>query len=49
MLINKDTGKEMTLEEAMEKLKTMSADEKLKLLAEIYEQLYIEPLKNGIL
>lgn len=49
MMIDKDTGKEMTMNEAVAKLNKMTEKEKLALLDEIYKQLNIQPIKSGTL
>ena len=49
MYIDKDTGKILTLDEAMEKVKLMTYEEKLALLDLIHKQLGIQPLKSSTL
>lgn len=49
MMIDKDTGKEMTMNEAVAKLNKMTDEEKLALLDDIYKQLNIQPIKSGAL
>lgn len=49
MMIDKDTGKEMTMNEAVAKLNKMTDEQKLELLDEIYKQLNIQPIKSGVL
>lgn len=49
MMIDKDTGKEMTMDEAVVKLNKMTYEEKLALLDDIYNQLNIQPIKSGAL
>lgn len=49
MMVDKDTGKEMTMNEAVAKLNKMTNEQKLALLEEIYKQLNIQPIKSGVL
>lgn len=49
MFTDKDTGKELTLEEAIEKVKLMTDEEKLDLLDLINKQLGIQPLKSKVI
>ena len=49
MFTDKDTGKILTLDEAMEKVKLMTYEEKLDLLDLIHKQLGIQPLKSKTL
>lgn len=49
MYIDKDNGKIITLDEAMEKVKLMTDEEKLALLDLIHKQLGIQPLKSKVI
>lgn len=43
---DKESGKILTLEEAMKKVELMTYEEKLAILCEVHKQLNIEPLKK---
>lgn len=49
MYTDKETGKILTFEEAMEKVKKMTYEEKIELLNQIHEQLNIQPLKSRVI
>lgn len=49
MITDKNTGKEMGPSEIAARLNSMTDEQKLALLDEIYKQLNIQPIKSGIL